>query len=379
MVRLNKLFAYFICGASVCLLLSINSPVFVHAKASVASKPVLAQAQPPSANPVTTTPDSSLPKPPPHQGKPVAVSVGVYISNLDNIDQATETYKLSGYLSAKWTDPRLIFNPKELGVDYIAYKPGEIWEPYLTKVNAVDENQPNDVALDVKPDGTVQYSERFDVTLSGRFHFSLFPFDSQMLQMIIESFEYDKNQVIFLVDKQQSGWGEDEFLSLSEWQIRGFSISTSLREYVPDKTEYSRVTFGLKVKRNPEFYIWKILLPLLLIDIISWSVFWIDAKKDFGSQIGLGMTSLLTAIAYSFTISNILPRVAYLTLIDSFILLSYIFIFSLICVVVLLHYFISFREQPDIALAIQKKCRWIYPLGFVVVNLLVFAFLFLSQ
>ena len=356
MVRLNKLFAYFICGA-VCLLLSVNFPVFVHAKAAVAPKPVLAQAQPPSANPATrvTTPDSSLPKPPPHQGKPVEVTVGVYISDLDNIDQTTETYEVSGYLSAKWTDPRLIFNPKELGVDYIAYKPGEIWEPYLTKVNAVDENQPNDVALDVKPDGTVQYSERFDVTLSGRFHFSLFPFDSQMLQMIIESFEYDKNQVIFLVDKQQSGWGEDEFLSLSEWQILGFSISTSLREYVPDKTEYSRVTFGLKVKRNPEFYIWKILLPLLLIDIISWSVFWIDAKKDFGSQIGLGMTSLLTAIAYSFTISSSLPRVAYLTLIDYFILLSYIFIFSLICVVVLLHHFIEFRAQPDTALAIQKN------------------------
>jgi hypothetical protein len=148
---------------------------------------------------------------------------------------------------------------------------------------------------------------------------------------------------------------------------------------VPDKTEYSRVTFGLKVKRNPEFYIWKILLPLLLIDIISWSVFWIDAKKDFGSQIGLGMTSLLTAIAYSFTISSSLPRVAYLTLIDYFILLSYIFIFSLICVVVLLHHFIEFRAQPDTALAIQKKCRLIYPLGFVLVNLLVFAFLFLNQ
>lgn len=202
-----------------------------------------------------TTPDSSLPTPPPNQGKPVEVTVGVYISNIDSIDQTTETYKVSGYLSAKWTDPRLIFNPKELGVDYRAYKPGEIWEPYLTKLNAVDENQPNNVALYVEPDGTVQYSERFDVRLSDRFHFSLFPFDSQMLPMIIESFEYDKNQVIFLVDKQQSGWGEDEFLSLSEWQTLGFNISTSLREYVPDKTEYSRVTFGLKVKRNPEFYI----------------------------------------------------------------------------------------------------------------------------
>jgi hypothetical protein len=66
------------------------------------------------------------------------------------------------------------------------------------------------------------------------------------------------------------------------------------------------------------------LLPLLLINIISWSVFWIDVKKEFSSQIGLGMTSLLTAIAYSFTISSSLPRVAYLTLIDYFILLELI-------------------------------------------------------
>ncbi len=383
MVRLHKLFAYFICGISACFVF-INSPVFVQAKAPLAEPtPVLAQAQPPSATSSSatrqvTTSDNSLQKLPPNQGKPVEVAIGVYIFNLARIDQTTETYNLSGYLSAKWTDSRLTFNPKEAGVDYRVYEPEEIWNPYLTKLNIADDSEPIDIELYVEPDGTVQYSERFDTTLSGKFDFSLFPFDSQTLQIVIESFEYDKNQVIFLANQQQSGWGQEEFLSLSEWQILGFDISTSLREYVPDKTEYSRAAFGLKVKRNPGFYIWKVILPLLLINIISCSVLWIDTKKDFGSQIGLGITSLLTAIAYQFTISSTLPRVAYLTLIDSFILLSYIFIFSLICLVVLLHYFLAFKNQPGTVLIIQKKCRWIFPLCFILANVVMVTVLFLS-
>lgn len=384
MTRLSKFIVYFICGASISLLVLVNNTVFVHIKAlNLEPMLVLSQAQPPDADPFpatrqTITANNSLLEPPPNQGKPVEVTVGLYIANLVNIDQTKESYDLSGYLFATWKDTRLAFNLQEATTDTKIYKLGEIWDPQLIGVNTVDRRRFFNDSLTVQPDGTVQYEERFYITLSASFQLSLFPFDTQTLPVILQSFDYARNQVVFLVDKQKSGWEKAEYVGLSEWQIARLDPTVYSSVFMPEKTEYSRIAFQLIVKRNAGYYIWTFFLPLLLINIISWTVFWINIETEFNTRISIGISSLLSAIAFNITIGTNLPRVGYLTCADSFIFFSYIFISLSIFATVYGHYFIVFKGRQENVIAIENKSRWIFPLGFTLGNLFSFTFLALK-
>ena len=67
-------------------------------------------------------------------------------------------------------------------------------------------------------------------------------------------------------------------------------------------------------------------LPLLLMVIVSWSVFWFD-PPEVSSQVQIAVTTILTIIAFALAISLTLPRVPYLTFADAFFLTCYIFAF----------------------------------------------------
>jgi hypothetical protein len=58
---------------------------------------------------------------------------------------------------------------------------------------------------------------------------------------------------------------------------------------------------------------------------VSWGVLWIPLN-DLNSQLLVSVTTVLTLVAFSVAISNILPPVAYLTFYDGFFLLSFLFI-----------------------------------------------------
>src|SRR4051812_36284102 len=65
----------------------------------------------------------------------------------------------------------------------------------------------------------------------------------------------------------------------------------------------------------------KSFLPLVLIVMMSWAVFWIDPNTS-NSQISIAVTSMLTLIAYRFAVDGQLPRLPYMTRLDTFFLAS---------------------------------------------------------
>lgn len=77
----------------------------------------------------------------------------------------------------------------------------------------------------------------------------------------------------------------------------------------------------VKVVRQPDFYTWKIIVPLCLIVAMSWVPRWMD-PKEIGTNLAISTTSFLTLVAYLFATTSLLPKVVYFTRIDGFILLS---------------------------------------------------------
>ena len=215
---------------------------------------------------------------------PIKVSVGLHISNLADINQTSETFDAAGYLMYSWRDSRLAYQPQPNETSRAANL-DKIWHPAMEMVNFKSSTN-SDTLVDILPDGTVQAQERFSKTLSSGLALQKFPFDRQSLQIVLESLKYDDRSVKLVADPQKISIGKDSFVSLSEWQIGTVIGSNSKSFFPPEQQHYSRVTVQIQVNRNYGFYVLKVMMPLLLITIASWSVFWID-PQEFSTQIGI--------------------------------------------------------------------------------------------
>jgi hypothetical protein len=317
--------------------------------------------------PVPPAEANDLLRPPPHKDKPIPVSVALHVTNLTDIDEVTERFNLMFYLFVQWEDPRLAFKPQDPQQHFHYFQPNQIWHPKLDLVNGVSARSISDSSIRVTPEGQVLYTERSSAQLSTRFHLRRFPFDRQALQIIIHPF-IDPAHLVSLSSNQSYTWisaEESVYSSLAEWQLMGVKthggpVSISKVEPVPE------ARFEIVVKRRYAYYVWKIFLPLLLIVALSWTVYWIDTN-DLSSQVQISVTTILTVIAFSFSISLSLPKVPYLTFIDAFFLDCLVFVFFTAIEMTTVH--VSGRtKRIAMGLKIRRISRPAVPIVFVLSN-----------
>jgi hypothetical protein len=351
--------------------LSINSPVV--AQSAPPNRPATAPLKTPPPETATTSLTT-----PPNLDRPTEVSLGFYLINLGRINQSDETFDVSGYLSAIWKDPRLAFDPKAVGDPEIHYAPEKLWDPVLTIVNSQSAAKKGISDITVTPDGTVKYLEFVHTTVSSDLALKKFPFDSQAAKVVLESLSFDDRRVVFKTDPKMTGYSQDSFVNLSEWKILGIEDRVTDNRFDLEDRTYSRYTFELKLKRNHQFYILKIFIPLLLITLMSWASFWIDTNTAFVSQMNLGITSTLTAITFNFTIANALPRLSYMTLLDAYIFICYIFFFLLIVANVTVHFLLIHSENSHFTNRLRHALRWIFPTAFILCQSIVMTVFFRS-
>ena len=299
--------------------------------------------------------------PPNVDGQPVKVAIGLVIINIPSIDVADEHFLVDGYLFARWRDPRLAHPPRP-GDLPVRYGPDQIWHPRPEIVNAVRPRERQDVTLEADADGTVHYLARFDAEVSSKFFLRSFPFDRQTLQIVIHPFASNLRTVVYSVDRIQS-WTSAEFnsySSLAEWEVA--AITPVAGQVRLNGLEMSEVRFKIKIVRRYQFYLWKVFLPLLLMVILSWTIFWMETS-DLQNQIQVAVITLLTVIAFGLAISSSLPKVPYLTFADAFFLTCYIFVFIAILELMTVHVTHRTRGQ-DPGRRIRRISRWLVPLAF---------------
>src|SRR5208283_6085943 len=98
-------------------------------------------------------------------GKPVQVSVGLFLTNLIDVDEVKELFQISGYLFMTWKDPRLAFSPRP-GATQREYTPDEIWIPSLLMINATAAREKVTANIKGDADGTIHYIELFQAELT---------------------------------------------------------------------------------------------------------------------------------------------------------------------------------------------------------------------
>jgi hypothetical protein len=308
-------------------------------------------------------------------GEKVPVQIALHVLNLSDIDEVAQRFRVVAYLFATWKDPRLAFTPKAGWEKFRVYRTDDVWTPHFDFVNGVVPHSAFDITLRVFPDGTVRYYERSSAELSNTFHLHRFPFDRERLRILIHPPISEAGVVNFLETTEEPPITLEDriYSSLAQWKI--ISVHAGASPVVAFKTEKtSQIEFDIDVDRESSFYIWKVFIPLLLMVVLSWTVFWID-NSELNSQVTISVTTILTVIAFAFAISTNLPKVSYLTFIDVFFLTCYMFVFVTAVELTFVH--LAGRSKHDtMGKTIRRYSRIVLPVMFVVTNLVMIAIYF---
>ena len=84
------------------------------------------------------------------------------------------------------------------------------------------------------------------------------------------------------------------------------------------------IEYKIVVERKSKYYVFKIILPIILILVVCWSSIYIT-PREIESRLTITIVCLLSLIAYNFVIDSDLPKLEYLTIMDHIILLSYFY------------------------------------------------------
>ena len=102
-----------------------------------------------------------------------------------------------------------------------------------------------------------------------------------------------------------------------------------------------------------------VIVPLVVIVMLSWSVFWME-QSSLGDRISVSFIGILTVVAYQIVLSEILPRISYLTLMNGFLNMS----FFVVCASVVISLRVGVLDRQGRNAAgdrIDQRCRWIFP------------------
>jgi hypothetical protein len=293
--------------------------------------------------------------------------------DITSIDSAQQNFTADIAVVLRWKDARLAHT----GTGIAHYALDQIWTPRVAIANetsSVVRKLPESV--EVEPDGTVLYRQRYTGAFTQPLRLQSFPFDRQTFRIQFVAIRYRPTEVVFVADEN---WIHDGLLkaagisrsiTLPDWTVDRWDAKPDAYALTPG-LQYSGYVFEFTASRNVEHYILKVILPLVLIVMMSWSVFWTEPTNS-NTQFSIAVTSMLTLIAYRFAVDTQLPRLPYMTRLDVFFLISTLLVFFSL-IEVLVTTILDNNQQLERAKAIDRYCRLIVPVIFVIASIAIFA------
>ncbi|KTG31193.1 hypothetical protein cypCar_00015362 [Cyprinus carpio] len=234
------------------------------------------------------------------QVRPTVIETAVYVNSIGPVDPINMEYTIDIFFAQTWYDSRLKFNSSMKLLMLNSNMVGKIWIPDTffrnsRKSDAHWITTPNRL-LRLWSNGRVMYTLRLTINAECYLKLHNFPMDEHSCPLEFSSWEY----VVMTI-----------FFDLSR-RMGYFTIQTYI--------------------------------PCSMIVVLSWVSFWIN-KDAVPARTSLGITTVLTMTTLSTISRKSLPKVSYVTAMDLFVSVCFIFTFAALMEYGTLHYFTSNRQN----------------------------------
>lgn len=277
---------------------------------------------------------------------PPRVYVGVYLNDVSNLSLGDGTYEVDADLWAKW---------------YGDFDPSEIRFANASDIEVT--------TLETERDGE-WHSARWRVlgTLRGDFPVFDFPFDRQSLSLKV-SLPRHRGELI----PDLAGSGVAQRFSITDWHWdKGFRPVVSADRYPSDlgsiamegrAAEVRSVSFEVGIARPITPVVLKLFLPLAVVALIVFLSLFVP-PLSLQPRLTMCVTGLVACFAFQFSISDVMPSVAYLTLADKLFIIVYVM--AILCVLVAVMSFLLYeRGKVSYAHILQRVTRYLAPVAVI--------------
>jgi hypothetical protein len=309
-------------------------------------------------------PAEYAPQRPGRDAGPTPVHVYLYVIDVIEVDNVEQSFTVDYAVAARWRDVTLGATASNAGTTPCNVPIARVWRPDFVPLNARATSPQLPLTVEVSEDGTVEARQRGVGTYASKLDLSDFPRDVQRLRVDLISFEHGPEELDFVVE----GVGQAEDFSAPGWALSVGEVGAG--EYRMQlagegggrDASLARFGFEIVAERQVAYYVWKVFLPLVVIVMTSWFVFWVDPSQ-LAVQSGIGTATLLTIIAFLFSLQNILPRVDYLTRLDVFVYQALFLVFLALTEGMTTSTLFA-NGRPDVARHVDRWSRILFPLLF---------------
>jgi hypothetical protein len=270
--------------------------------------------------------EKKSPQPGPLPSGPQMVEVGVWPTVIYNLDVHSNTYYMTAYVWFIWTGE---IDPSET-VEFTNNV--ESWG--LTKARTY----PKPITL---PDGRRYQCLRIEGRFFQPFSLKRFPLEQHTLSLSIEDNTYSADKLVYRFDRRHSGL--DAGLEIPGWTVKSSKGTEGTHHYATnlgdetvgaDSSDYATIRFEVQVTRPVNYFLWKMLLPVVIILLACWTALLLHPSQ-LASRAAMTGTALLTTVFMQQGYTSNLPELNYLVLMDKIYVVVYLLIIiSLVQVVI---------------------------------------------
>ncbi len=324
-----------------------------------------------AADPIASSRSEFFLLAPPQEVRPIVVQAYFELHDLNEINNEEETFDFSGVLTLRWHDPRKAFDPVAEGMeervfqgDYQFKELAAGWYPQVVLVNKSEMYQKGGTVLRIQPDGTSTLTETLNATAKAELEMRRYPFDRQRLEAVFGILGFNQDEVLFQIAESDAAISLGAEVRLPQWKITGANASVLNRSTAQAgrHTISSAFAVSIDIQRKPYYMVRLVILPLTLMVLLSFSVFWMD-RSSIGDRLSVSFIGILTSVAYQAVVTQEMPHVAYATWMHGFVMVS----FLTMCMTVVVNLVVNKLDQRgkiELGDSIDRCCRWGFPLAY---------------
>ncbi|KAL4712714.1 hypothetical protein ACJJTC_008011, partial [Scirpophaga incertulas] len=211
--------------------------------------------------------DASV-RPVENSSHPLLVTFGVSLHHIIDVEEKDQLLTTNCWITQVWTDYHLRWNTSDFdGIDVIRIPYERVWKPDIILYNNADPNYRSAVIntnVIVKSTGEVTWLSHGIYVSVCDINVEQFPFDVQLCTMKWASWTYDGFQLD--LKKQFDEGDTTNYQTNGEFDLVSFDAIRHNQYYSCCVEPYPDITYVIKLRRRPMFYVFNLILPCLLIN-----------------------------------------------------------------------------------------------------------------